>query len=201
MEALIKIQSELKAPKNNYNSFGKYNYRNAEDILEAVKPLLVKHGCVLTLSDQIQEVGGRVYVTTTARISDGKSSETVTASAREAQDRKGMDDSQITGATSSYARKYALGGLFLLDDTKDADATNNHAKEEAWKEPVQPPTTGRPRLIESTREYLSAIQWVKSGNTMDSIKKKYSVSKEVEESIINAAKAQREKDEKVINNS
>ena len=118
---LMHIQTELKAPKNLYNSFGKYHYRNAEGIQEALKPFEEKYGVIVTLSDEIVEVGGRVYVKATATITDAEESISVTAYAREALDKKGMDDAQVTGATSSYARKYALNGLFLLDDTKDVD--------------------------------------------------------------------------------
>lgn len=128
-EALMKIQSELKAPKNQRNSFGGYNYRSCEDIMEAVKPLLLKNGVVLTVSDDMSVVGNRVYVKATATLSDGEDFISNSAFAREAEVKKGMDDSQITGATSSYARKYALNGLFCIDDTKDADATNTHGKE------------------------------------------------------------------------
>ena len=120
---LMHIQTELKAPKNLYNSFGKYHYRNAEGIQEALKPLESKYNVTVTLSDEIVEVGGRVYVKATATITDVAIGESVSVSAyaREAADKKGMDDAQVTGATSSYARKYALNGLFLLDDTKDVD--------------------------------------------------------------------------------
>ena len=130
-ETLLKIQAELKSPKLQVNTFGKYNYRSCEDILEAVKPLCVKYNAVLRLSDDIIEVGGRIYVKATAAITgiDGGGTMTATAYAREAEIKKGMDESQITGAASSYARKYALNGLFLIDDTKDADATNNHEPE------------------------------------------------------------------------
>lgn len=123
-QKLERIQKQLKAPKNQVNKFGGYNYRSCEDILEAVKPLL--DGCVVTISDTIREVGGRIYVEAEATISDGVNQVNVTALAREPEDRKGMDASQITGSASSYARKYALNGLFLIDDTKDADATNDH---------------------------------------------------------------------------
>ena len=126
MEALKKIQAELKAPKGQYNSFGKYHYRSAESILEAVKPLLAKYGAELTLSDDIIEVGGRIYVKATARITDGTENVVTNAFAREPEDKKGMDSSQITGTASSYARKYALNGLFLIDDTKDADTDEYH---------------------------------------------------------------------------
>jgi hypothetical protein len=118
---LLKIQEKLKAPKGQKNTFGNYRYRSCEDILEAVKPLLVKEGLTLTLSDDIVHMGGRNYIQAKASITDGEKEISVTAYAREADSRKGMDDSQITGATSSYARKYALNGLFLIDDTKDAD--------------------------------------------------------------------------------
>lgn len=128
MEALIRIQSELKAPKSQYNSFGKYSYRNAEDILEAVKPLLSKYNATMYITDEVVEVGGRIYVKATVTLSDGKETITASAYAREPETRKGMDDSQITGATSSYARKYALNGLFAIDDTKDNDT--NELREE-----------------------------------------------------------------------
>ena len=130
MKNLIKIQSELKAPKNQRNNFGNYNYRNCEDILEAVKPLLDKYECTLTISDDIVEVGGRVYVKAIATFYDIKlgTSLSVSAFAREPEQQKGMSESQVTGASSSYSRKYALNGLFLIDDTKDADATNSHGK-------------------------------------------------------------------------
>ena len=126
-EKLNRIQVELKAPKDKLNKFGGYNYRSAEGILEALKPLLKTYGVYVTLSDEIVEVGGRVYVKATACLSDTKGADgfnevkIATAYAREAESKKGMDEAQVTGATSSYARKYALNGLFLLDDTKDAD--------------------------------------------------------------------------------
>lgn len=127
-ERLIHIQGELKAPKSQENKFGGYKYRSCEDILEAVKPLLEKEKVTLTISDDIVEVGGRVYVKATATLSDGEETISTSAFAREAETKKGMDDSQITGSASSYARKYALNGLFAIDDTKDADATNTHGK-------------------------------------------------------------------------
>lgn len=119
-EKLIQIQKQLKAPKNQFNSFGKYNYRNCEDILEALKPLL--DGCSLVISDEIVTIGSRYYVKATVKLFDEKESFSVSAYARESESKKGMDDSQVTGATSSYARKYALNGMFLIDDTKDADS-------------------------------------------------------------------------------
>lgn len=133
MKELIKIQSELKAPKGQYNSFGKYKYRSAEDILEAVKPLLAKNNCHLTLTDEVVMVGDRYYVKATAILTNGEDAISTTAYAREDLDKKGMDGSQITGTASSYARKYALNGLFLIDDTKDADTDEykNQQKAEA----------------------------------------------------------------------
>ena len=131
IEKIVAIQSELKAPKGQYNSFGKYNYRSCEDILEGVKPLLTKHGLVLTIQDSIDLIGDRFYVKATATITDGKEQLSTSAYARESLDKKGMDASQVTGATSSYARKYALNGLLAIDDTKDADTMDNS------KNPVQ----------------------------------------------------------------
>lgn len=124
-QKLIEIQTELKAPKSQFNKFGGYNYRNCEDILEAVKPLCAKHEIVPLLSDEIVLVGERYYVKAVAKVTDGKDEITTTAFAREALDKKGMDESQITGSASSYARKYALNGLFCIDDTKDADFMDN----------------------------------------------------------------------------
>jgi len=124
MSVLHKIQKELKVGKGNRNDFGKYNYRNCSDILEAVKPLMPE-GFYVTLSDDIVMIGDRYYVKAIASLTDGQTAFTVQAFARESFDKKGMDDSQITGATSSYARKYALNGLFAIDDTKDADGMDN----------------------------------------------------------------------------
>ena len=127
-EKLSKIQAELKAPKNQYNSFGKYKYGSCEDILEAVKPICQKNGCVLVLSDEVINLEGRYYVKATAMLIDGEDNISNSAYAREDESKKGMDGSQITGTASSYARKYALNGLFCIDDTKDAD-TNENAQE------------------------------------------------------------------------
>ena len=123
-DKLEQVQQTLKAPKNQYNSFGKYHYRSCEDILEGLKEPLIKVHAVVTISDEIISVGDRIYVKATARFTDGTDSVENTAYAREELEKKGMDASQITGAASSYARKYALNGLFLIDDNKDADATN-----------------------------------------------------------------------------
>lgn len=128
-EKLLSIQTKLKAPKGQYNSFGKYSYRSAEDILEAVKPLNAEQGVLLTITDEIKEIGGRVYVVATATVSDGTDTLQVSAFAREPENKTGMDESQITGATSSYARKYALNGLYAIDDNKDAD-TDEHKQQQ-----------------------------------------------------------------------
>jgi hypothetical protein len=126
MKELIAIQSELKAPKNQFNSFGKYKYRSVEDILEALKPLLLKYECTLTIEDEVKEVGGIVFIESTAAIQKDMEGRAVTAQAGIDINRKGMDVAQSFGSSSSYARKYALNGLFLIDDTKDPDSTNDH---------------------------------------------------------------------------
>lgn len=135
MKKLVAVQAALKAPKGQFNKFGGYKYRSCEDILEAVKPLLLEQGLQLTITDEPVEVGGRIYIKATATVTDGSETATVSGYAREAETKKGMDESQITGTASSYARKYALNGLFLIDDTKDADATNEHQKPKAAPQP------------------------------------------------------------------
>jgi len=174
MESLLKIQAELKAPKGQYNSFGKYNYRSCEDILEAVKPLLVKYESQLTLTDDLVGVGSRNYVKATATFTDkdGKSI-SVSAYAREAETRKGMDDSQVTGATSSYARKYALNGLFLIDDTKDAD-TDEYTNESNTKQSVSNTKQSAParKVIEFTDEQKAEMKkWTDGTFTSDELAK------------------------------
>ena len=157
MEKLTLIQSELKAPKGQYNSFGKYKYRSCEDIQEAVKPLLKKYNVTLTLSDDLQVIGERYYIKVVATLTcnETKESISVTSFAREEENKKGMDGSQVTGASSSYARKYALNGLFLIDDTKDSDATN-----------VEAPTS-----LEITTPKKSTLDKARFSGAMDSIKK------------------------------
>ena len=149
-EKLMRIQTELKAPKNLYNSFGKYKYRNAEGIQEALKPLLKAYGVSVTISDEVIGIGDRVYVKAIATITDCSTKESVSAVAyaREAETKKGMDDAQVTGATSSYARKYALNGLFLLDDTKDVDS------EEYQAERTTPAPKATPKAEEPMHEVL-----------------------------------------------
>lgn len=149
-QKLLGIQANLKAPKGQTNKFGGYQYRSAEDILESVKPLLVKFEATLMLSDEVVEVGGRVYVKAIAKLGDTETEDFIetTAFAREAETKKGMDDAQITGSASSYSRKYALNGLLCIDDTKDPDATNDHGKK---SKPVANKTEARkPRITEES---------------------------------------------------
>ena len=142
---LIAVQTELKAPKGQYNSFGKYHYRSCEDILEAVKPLLNKQGCALVIADNLEYIGDRYYIKATVTIYDKETGENVcnSAYAREEESKKGMDGSQITGTASSYARKYALNGLFLIDDTKDADT--NEFKNQQNSAPVKATQDEQPK--------------------------------------------------------
>ena len=182
IEKLVKVQNELKAPKSQYNSFGKYSYRNAEDIFEAAKPICFKYGLFLSISDEVIEVGGALFVESTATITDGEKSFNVKAQAGLDLNRKGMDKAQASGASSSYARKYALGGLFLLDDTKDADATNTHGKAPAK-------AVAKPNLAMTSESYLKALQAVKDGKvTLAQIEAKYTLSDKVKESLINITK-------------
>jgi hypothetical protein len=168
MKELIAIQSELKAPKNQWNDFGKYNYRSAEDILEAVKPLLKKHECHLTISDEMVVLGDRYYVKATATLAKEGESISTTAYAREEESKKGMDSSQITGSTSSYARKYALNGLFCIDDTKDPDYTNTHGKEPTPKA-VNPKETVKKEL----KGAIDALNKCKDIPSVDEVVKAY----------------------------
>jgi hypothetical protein len=177
MDALIKIQSELKAPKSQYNSFGKYSYRNAEDILEAVKPLLSKYNATMYITDEVVEVGGRIYVKATVTLSDGKETITASAYAREPETRKGMDDSQITGATSSYARKYALNGLFAIDDTKDND-TNELREEREERVAYEEKQAKKSKFTDEQMEQMKkwAVGDVFTSDELADIKKKLSGS-------------------------
>ena len=156
---LAEIQAKLKAPKGQFNSFGKYHYRSAEDILEAVKKVVNPMGFSITLTDSVGEVGGRIYVKSIATLNNGSLEYSATGFAREEETKKGMDGSQITGAASSYARKYALNGLFAIDDTKDSDATNDHGKSQESK----PQTKGAiPAPSQFDIEFKELIADVKS---------------------------------------
>lgn len=158
IKSLSAIQSELKAPKSQYNSFGKYKYRNCEDILEAVKPLLRREGMIMTISDEVIEENGRFYIQAEVVLYDKEGERiSVTAWAREEENKKGMDGSQVTGASSSYARKYALNGMFLIDDTKDADSTQGDPKTSASK-PSPKPAVGKTMPTKTVN---------KDGNIMD----------------------------------
>ena len=184
IEQLVKVQNELKAPKSQYNSFGKYSYRNAEDIFEAAKPICFKYGLFLSISDEVIEVGGALFVESTATITDGEKSFNVKAQAGLDLNRKGMDKAQASGASSSYARKYALGGLFLLDDTKDADATNTHGKAPAK-------AVAKAELKLNSEAYLKAIQAVTNKTvTVAQVESKYTLSKVVKDTLLKASKAE-----------
>lgn len=149
---LTQIQNELKAPKSQYNSFGKYKYRNAEDIEQALKPLLAKYGATLTIDEDVRMVGERIYFVETARYKDQEQEVSVQGWAREAQSKKGMDDSQISGATSSYAVKYALAKLFLIDDTQDTDS-NGYQRNQRQSTPSKPKKMTRDQLTEYQANY------------------------------------------------
>lgn len=159
-QKIIEIQAELKAPKSQFNKFGGYNYRNCEDILEAVKPLCAKHEIVPLLSDEIVMIGDRFYIKATAKVTDGKEEIATTAYARESLDKKGMDESQITGSASSYARKYALNGLFCIDDTKDADFMDNAQN----SKPQQPKPQQQPTKNTHVKGYDEFLALQKSKN-------------------------------------
>jgi hypothetical protein len=150
-KSLIKVQSELKAPKGQRNKFGNYNYRSAEDILEAVKPLLATNGLTMQISDSVAEVAGIPYIESMVVVSDGEVDRVVTAQAGIDPNRKGMDIAQCFGASSSYARKYALNGMFLIDDTKDPDATNDHGRNSA----PAPAPASKPKL---TKEVMTKME-------------------------------------------
>tara|TARA_B100001167_G_C16774709_1_gene310539 strand:+ start:7586 stop:8203 length:618 start_codon:yes stop_codon:yes gene_type:complete len=170
IEKLSQIQSELSVPKSQYNKFGKYYYRSAEDILDAVKPHLKKHDCTLTISDKIIYLEGRHYVEATAILSDKKEHITVTASAREEENKKGMDGAQVTGSTSSYSRKYALNGLFCIDDTKDPDNTNKHEKT-----PTNNTATPKNNTPEQQTKWLTEENYKKVLNVKDAKKVKATI--------------------------
>jgi hypothetical protein len=186
---LATIQSEIKANKSQFNKFGGYAYRSCEDIVEAAKPVLLKHGYNLTLSDEIVMIGNRYYVRATVSISNGTQAYSSTAFAREEETKKGMDASQITGAASSYARKYALNGLFAIDDTKDADTQDNTKTEE--KKGDSPKQEGgnsddKPWLNENTKEFNGAKEKLAAGTTtIDKIKQFYKISKAVQAKLLN----------------
>lgn len=161
-EKIIEIQETLKAPKGQFNNFGKYKYRSCEDILEAIKPLLSEHNLLQTISDELINIGDRYYIKATVKVSDGENELSVSSYAREAETKKGMDVSQITGTASSYARKYALNGLWLIDDTKDADTMENKSN---------------PILKPDTKRWNKGVHALASGaTTLDNVKDRYNIS-------------------------
>lgn len=186
MKELIKIQSELKAPKNQFNSFGKYKYRNCEDILEALKPLLLKYECTLTIHDEVKEVGGLVFIESTASIQKDNEGRSVTAQAGIDPNRKGMDVGQSFGASSSYSRKYALSGLLLIDDSAlDPDASNDH-------QPKSTQPLKKDELIElkkGTPEWKQVVKFVEDNKSKgiavlgEKLNAKYSISNELKKEL------------------
>ncbi len=201
-EKLLSVQSRLKVSKENFNDFGKYKYRNCEDILEAVKPLCKDVGAVITLSDKLEQIGNRFYIVAQAKFTDIENGESigVTAYAREDETKKGMDLAQITGSTSSYARKYALNGLLAIDDTKDSDTTNSgdkpaiksgdkkdddkattQATTQAPTMPVEASESSKGNLTQSQLKQIqeaSVAKWGdKSKLCIDDMKKKFNVEK------------------------
>jgi hypothetical protein len=186
MKELIKIQSELKAPKNQFNSFGKYKYRNCEDILEALKPLLLKYECTLTIHDEVKEVGGLVFIESTASIQKDNEGRSVTAQAGIDPNRKGMDVGQSFGASSSYSRKYALSGLLLIDDSDlDPDASNDH-------QPKSTQPLKKDALIElkkDTPEWKQVVKFVEDNKSKgiavlgEKLNAKYSISNELKKEL------------------
>ena len=177
-EKLGIIQSKLKAPKGQYNSFGKYKYRSCEDILEAVKPLLVETKTVLSVTDQMEVVGDRIYVRTEAHLNDCEDSGEITtvAYAREEESKKGMDSSQVTGAASSYARKYALNGLFCIDDNKDSDSTNTGDKERTSSKKAEPAKETEMISSESVMSIKNIIDKYPEAKLADQIKTRFKVN-------------------------
>ena len=181
-QKLVLIQSELKAPKNQFNSFGNYKYRSQEDILEALKPLLKKYDVSLTIEDEIKQISDLIYVEATVLIESGSETKSIKAQAGIDPNKKKMDLAQCFGSSSSYARKYALNGMFLIDDTKDPDATNDHG---ANQEP-QVEKSKRKQKEELTVEspkWNTVVEAIKDGYTIEQVKSKYTVSKAVENAL------------------
>ena len=181
-KSLIKVQSELKAPKGQRNKFGNYNYRSAEDILEAVKPLLAANGLTMQISDSVAEVAGIPYIESMVVVSDGEADRVVTAQAGIDPNRKGMDIAQCFGASSSYARKYALNGMFLIDDTKDPDATNDHGRSSA-----PAPAQSAPALLPLTDEIKAKMVSAVAEGKRDAVENalgKYKITAKVRTEIL-----------------
>ena len=177
-EKLATIQTKFKSKKSRFNSFGKYNFRSAEDILEATKPFLLELGVSVTINEDIQEIGGLLVMTSTADLYDGKDSISARAMVGVDLNQKGMNVPQQFGSASSYAKKYALGNLFLIDDTADSDATNDHGKKKFV------PAKSKPTLT-STKDpaFNKAQDYIKAGGKVEAIKAKYSLSQEIEQQL------------------
>ena len=177
-EKLATIQTKFKSKKSRFNSFGKYNFRSAEDILEATKPFLLELGVSVTINEDIQEIGGLLVMTSTADLYDGTDSISARAMVGVDLNQKGMNVPQQFGSASSYAKKYALGNLFLIDDTADSDATNDHGKKKFV------PAKSKPTLT-STKDpaFNKAQDYIKAGGKVEAIKAKYALSKEVEQEL------------------
>lgn len=180
---LVAIQGRLKAPKNQRNNFGKYNYRSCEDILEAVKPLLSEQGLVLTISDIFIGEGAIPHIVATASVTDGKDTVSVSAQAGVDPNRKGMDIAQSFGSSSSYARKYALNGLFLIDDTKDADATNRHGK--GGTTTTAKAVMDKPMLKPNTPEFEKVKTYMDNGGDISKVQLKYNISDAAKIKLVN----------------
>ncbi len=163
---LLNVQRDLKAPKSQRNTFGNYNYRSAEDILEAVKPLLTEQGLLMTITDMIEQVGERYYIKAKIIVTDGEDVIEVTGYARESLNKKGMDDSQVTGTASSYARKYAMNGLFLIDDTKDSDSNENHTEREnrAKKADIEAEKERQSKIAKLNTQFENGLKAAKDKN-------------------------------------
>lgn len=190
---LLKIQGDLKAPKNRYNGFGKYNYRDAEGILEAVKPLLAREEILMVMSDDIETYNGRNYVVATVQLQLGESAITVYARAREEEAKKGMDGSQVTGASSSYARKYALNGLFLIDDSQDSDTSNDGSEgsKKAKKQESVPDKEPEVKnaIVVGTPAFEACSKWLSESTEMifdaiGQLRTKYEISPDVETALV-----------------
>ena len=196
MKKLIEIQAELKAPKNQYNKFGKYHYRSKEDIIEAVKPLLAAKGLLMTLTDEVKEVGAFTFVETIVRVDDGKDFVESRGSAG-IEKAGGMQLPQAFGSAASYSGKYALGNMFLLDDTKDADATNDHGKPSQEPTPKAKPIKAKAapkaeRVIVTldSKEFLALFKWIAEGEgTIEKAKASYNISTEVEAKLLEKIQA------------
>ena len=184
-EKLRNIQSKLEAPKGQHNSFGNYDYRSCEDILGALKPLLNDNDCVLTLSDEIINIGERFYIKATARLFDSDGEVSNSAFAREALTKKGMDDSQVTGTASSYARKYALNGLFCIDDTKDAD-TDEYKNQQSNNQPSQKNNQKKQNTARQKQSNDTKMITAEQGQTIKELLAKAGMS---EEQLLNQLKA------------